>query len=139
MNLVAFHHRHVQFLDIQHGALDFTNIVDDEFLEMAGLSQAYTGLVNGRPVFCYGLYELWKGRAIAWALMDKTVKQHAKSVHRSALWVLNNSGLRRIEATVDPGYPMAIRWLEHLGFKYECTFKAYTPAGDDMLSYVRLK
>ena len=139
MELVKLKREHIGELDLRADQVMDIGFVNDDFLEMAeNQSESYTGIEDGKPIFCYGLLTMWEGRALVWALMGTEAKKYAKSMHKAALFILDNSGFRRIEATIDPNSEVAIRWIEHLGFKYECTFKAYSPSGEDMLSYVRL-
>lgn len=138
MELVKLNRDHIKDLRLRDDQLKDLELLDDDFLEMAeNQSESYTGLEEGKPIFCCGLLRVWEGRALAWALLGEEAAKHAKSMHKAAKWILDNSDCRRIEATIDPSSESAIRWVEHLGFEYECIFKAYTPSGEDMLSYVR--
>ena len=140
MALVKLTREHVLALNLRSAQRKDMEYLNDEYLDMVeNHSESYTGLCDGVPVFCYGLTPVWEGRAIAWALIGEDIKKHAKELHETAKYILGNSVYRRIEATIDPTFKTSIRWIERLGFKYECTFKSYSPSGEDMLSYVRLK
>lgn len=65
--------------------------------------------------------------------------RYVMGVHRAVKRFLDSSPVRRIECSIDPRSEMAVRWAVRLGFKYEGTMDAYTPQGDTMDLYARIK
>lgn len=109
---------------------------------------AWTGLSNtgseGDEILgCAGVLPEWEGRAIAWALLSDSISpRRFRAVHaaaRKGLDEAHGKGYRRIETTIDPSFPAAIRWAAALGFDFEGLMKAYTPDGRDMYLVARVK
>lgn len=115
----------------------------DEFLRALATpaGEAYTGMVDGRPIGCAGVVELWKGRALAWALLAEDAGPHMVSVTRAIRFFLATVPYRRVEMAVDAEFPAAIRWAEMLGFKRETPepMPAYLPNGRACYQYARVK
>lgn len=107
-------------------------------LEMAG--QAYTAMVDGRPIACSGLVEQWPGRALAWALLANDIGAHTfVRVSRAVRRYLDASDYRRIEMQVDADHPQAIRWAQLLGFEVEGKRAKFLPDGRDAFEFVRIR
>lgn len=100
---------------------------------------AQTGEVDGEVMAIIGVMPMWPGRAIAWAYISENAGKHFPVIHRHVKKFLDNCGIRRIEATVDVGFPEGCRWMKMLGFEIEGHMKAYRPDGADVLLYARVR
>lgn len=97
---------------------------------LAGTGMAYTGMVGNRAIGCAGLVEQWGGRACAWAVLSAETGPHMLAISRAVRRGLDMHGYRRVEAAVRVDYPPAgKRWMELLGFRWECRAECYTPDG----------
>ncbi len=108
-----------------------------EVLSTPGISR--TVLLDGEPLMCAGMIELWKGRAFAWSYLAEHAKRHFRAVHKVALENLAEARWRRVEMAVDVRDPAAKRWAAHLGFSYEGTHKAWTTDGRDVEMWARVQ
>jgi RimJ/RimL family protein N-acetyltransferase len=99
---------------------------------------AYAGLCAGRVIAAAGLAHQWPGRAIAWSLLAPDIGHHFIELHRAVKRALEIFTVRRIEAHVDPAFQSAVRWVEMLDFRRECTMAKFTPDGRDCDLYVRI-
>ncbi len=106
-----------------------------------GKLQAYTLMVDGVPVASIGLALQEWNKAEAWALFSADFAKYTLTIYRMIKAGLNyallNMNLVRIQATIDPGFPETVRWIESLGFKYEGTLRKYGPEHQPYLMYAR--
>jgi hypothetical protein len=105
----------------------------------AAAGDAWTAVVDGLPVACAGLIEMWKDRAQAWALLSADAGPHMLPITRSIRFRLASSSFRRIEMAVDVDFEAGIRWAHMLGFEHECTARNYFPGGRTARLYARIK
>ena len=141
VEIVAFRPEHLAALRIQAvqaSAQASLTLAHGQEIAAAG-GYARTALVDGVPVACAGMIEMWKGRAYAWAYLAEGWEKHLKVVHRAVLQALKSCRWRRVEMAVDSRYPQGKRWALHLGFDYEGTARAYTSDGRDCEIYARVR
>ena len=99
----------------------------------------YTAFAGMTVVACAGVMLCWTDRAQAWSMLSASVGLHAFAVHRAVKRFLDAYPVRRVECTVDPRSEIAVKWVRRLGFQYEGTMAAYTPLGDTMDLYARIR
>lgn len=90
-------------------------------------------------IACAGAFEVWSGRAQAWSMLSLRMPGYVMGVHRAVKRFLESYQVRRVEITVDPRSEIAVRWATRLGFTYEGTMPGYTPQGDTMDLYARIR
>ena len=109
---------------------------------MAAAGDAYTALIEGQPVMCWGLIELWPGVAEAWMLRDEAISRHATTLARCAydyfLQVGVELSLNRCQFSVNSHNKRAIRFARYLKFEVEGVLRKYAPDGSDYLMMARL-
>jgi len=94
-----------------------------------------------------GIQPRWPGHGTAWAFISSDIRGRewvsiTREVRDHADRALA-TGYRRIESWcyAEPveWAEVASRWLERLGFEYEGRARQFTPEGDDMLIYARVR
>jgi hypothetical protein len=90
-------------------------------------------------IACGGIVEAWPGRALAWSLITPRAFRYFRTLHRLVKTVLDDSPWARIEIDVSATHEAGKRWAEHLGFELECVRRKFTPDGQDMILYARVK
>lgn len=107
----------------------------------APFGQAWTAMLDGHPIACAGVVEVWRGRAYAWALLSDEAGPHMLRLTREIRSRLERLPFRRVEMAVDAGFPEAARWARVLGFWLETPnpMRGYLPNGRDAWLYARLK
>lgn len=85
-----------------------------------------------------GLQEVWRDRAVAWALLSRSIGPAMTPVTRSALRWFAVAPWQRIEAYVDPTHEAAERWAALLGFEREGTMRRFHE-GRDFDLYARVR
>lgn len=115
----------------------------DDFGFLDKSERKVTLVKNGQILACFGMVKFWKGSAEFWACTSKLVEKYPVFFHRQCVNLVNdafeNSGLSRIQATVQKDHARAIRWIVKLGFVPEGLMRKYYPTGEDAIrfAYVR--
>lgn len=95
---------------------------------------------DGTVVGAAGCMEVWKGRAVTWALLSTEAGKDFVQATRMVRRYLDVQPYRRIEATVDTSFDQAHRWVSLLGFRKESDcMKSYDPDGRDHALYARVR
>lgn len=96
------------------------------------------------PICCGGIgCTSWKGIGDIWIIPSVHVNKYMKSVYKNALALIEDVtdklGLWRIQATIKEDDPVAIRWIEHLGFEREGLMRKFGPKQENQYLYARVK
>lgn len=100
---------------------------------------AWAAVMDGEVIAAAGMFEVWSGRALGWALFSDTALANFIAIHRVARKVLADCPWRRIEIAVDRNHAAGVRWAERLGFQREGLMRAYTADGRDCFLYARVR
>jgi len=100
---------------------------------------SWTVWADTEIIFCGGILPLWPGRGYAWSILTERAGLHFIGLHRVVRHYLNESSLKRIEATVDADFLAGHRWIRALGFEFEGVLRAYNPNGSDSVLYARIR
>ena len=100
--------------------------------------EAITVTLDGLPMVCAGLIEIWPGRAYAWALLDKDAGRVLLRATKEIRSRLDRSSFARVEMAAAVDFEQASRWAMLLGFKRECLARKYLPDGRDAFIFVRV-
>ena len=106
----------------------------------------FTAIFESEIVGIGGVYPIWDGVAWAWVTLTKDCKKRglhgiiALSAIRDKMEeLIEENNIKRVQCTVNPDFPAAIKMVEHFGFKLECCMEAYYPNGENALLYSRIK
>ena len=93
-------------------------------------------------VGCAGVFEMWDGVGEAWSMFTDELRQCPYFLHRKTIKILNNMiesrKFHRVQSIVLSCDPVALKWIEHLGFKMENTMRQFGSDKSDHYMYVRL-
>lgn len=106
---------------------------------LADAGMAWTMENDGVVIGCAGIIPQWGNRAMVWAMISRHAGGRMTEIHRAVKRFLESSTYRRIEATVDLGFPEGVKWLKMLGFEYEGLMRSYRPDGADMMLFARVR
>lgn len=136
MNIVRFEPAHV--LEITAQPAQISEVTADALAVPYG--QAWTALLDGRPICSAGVVEVWAGRAYAWALLASDAGPHLLALTREIRCHLARLPFRRVEMAVDAGFDAGARWARLLGFTLEtpAPMRGYLPGGRDAWLYARI-
>lgn len=90
-------------------------------------------------LLCGGVLPTGPNMGLLWAVLSADAGSRMVWLHRATLRFLDIEPFKRIEATVEDGFPAGNRWLEMLGFEYEGRMRAYGAAGETHLRYARIR
>lgn len=98
-------------------------------------------VIDDSGVFAIGgLHEVRPGVGMAWAILDRHWRKHAKAVTEACMAGLDVAPYRRIESVVLCGFDAGGRWLERMGFEMESPrMRAWGVDGQDYALYARVK
>lgn len=100
---------------------------------------AMTARDGDKIVLCGGIIPTTSNMGLLWAVLAADAGQHMVWLHRATRRFLDIESRRRIEATVQEGFPAGCRWLELLGFEYEGPMRGYGDDGETHLRYARVR
>lgn len=113
-------------------------ITPDQAKNLVG-KYSFTGLHEGSPIVCAGVVELWHGRFLTWAYLDRRAGCCFMQIHGAVRSFLNTFKGERIEAAVDCDFQNGHRWVRALDFKLEAERMAkFLPNGKDCSLYARI-
>lgn len=141
INVVRFKAEHLEAIVDQPAQAYLRPFLTSEHIKALEQSEhSFTGISGERPIICAGVVSYWPGRGHAWAYLDANCKREFIGVHNVVKSFLEDSSIKRIEATVDCAFEAGHRWMRLLGFELEATrMKAYTPNGVDYSLYARVR
>lgn len=141
MEIVPYKQEHWDGFEPQDAQTTIYGLVDQPTKEMMEEYEGYTGIVDGKVIGFCGVVELWPGRAVAWAWLQKGLGKKMLYVHRGVEKFLEMYNIKRLEAIVDTNHEAAIRWVEMLGFKRETPepMQSCLPDGGSAYLYSRVR
>lgn len=104
---------------------------------LLALGSGYAVVEGPRVLAIGGAYEMWRDRAVAWALLSGRIGPVMPVVHRAVKRWFGVAPWGRIEAHVDPEHAAAVRWMGMLGFEREGSMRRFY-AGRDFDLYARV-
>lgn len=140
IEIVAFKPEHLTRLKLQATQATAAHLMTLEHGEQIAACPglAKTAMLDGEPIVCAGMIEMWSGRAYAWAYIAEGARASFKQIHRAALSILGGVRWRRVEMAVDIRDPGAKRWASHLGFDFEGVARKWTIDGRDVEIWARV-
>ncbi len=87
-------------------------------------------IADGQVIFCGGLVPFWPGTAEAWLVTHPTLAQkYAKDIYQIAtsftLFYGKILNLKRLQCTVQSDFELAIKFVEHIGYRREGLLKKF--------------
>jgi hypothetical protein len=95
-----------------------------------------TGMIDGEPMVCGGVIEIWNGRGLIWTVFSEKSKHCFLPVFRGIKKFIDAQPYTRLEISIPINLKFAMRRAEMLGFKLECACaKKFLPDGTDCALY----
>lgn len=139
MKIVPYKAEHLLAIEMQPAQADHSKWATPEIAAALEGTEAYTALVDGKPVACAGMVQRWEGRYEVWSYLAGGIGGKAFiKLHQAVRRFLDAQCNARIEAYVDREFDNGHRWVRSLGFEMEAPcLKRYFPNGRDAALYVR--
>jgi hypothetical protein len=113
-----------------------------ESIKYVDRDNSFTGLAEGRVLFCAGVTAYWEGRGEAWAFFNRDLlpKYALKVIKSFKRYLRDIAPFQRIEASAEVDNESYQRFLVGLGFKkiVDCASR-YFPDGKDATLYEMVK
>ena len=106
---------------------------------LAGKGRAFTLRNDGRPIAIMGVMEVHREAATAWAMIGRGCWGHMGDMTRICREYLDDQPYRRIDMLVRASFAAGQRWARRLGFEREAVLRAWTPDGEDMMMFARIR
>lgn len=100
---------------------------------------SYSLFSGDELLLCGGVFLYWKNRGEAWAILAPGAKRHAVGIRKAAKKFLSDCPITRIEAAASVESRRELKWIESLGFKFQCFANSYFPDGKDAAIYSRVR
>ena len=135
-------------MDIQHLGIRESTVMGDQYVNMLKNDPStleclenltsFTGLWNGEPLCCGGLWHMWEGVAGAWAMFREyggysfdQIKWMSTACENQIRGCAERMGLWRVQATVARKYHAGFKFALSIGFKPETVMECYDESGRD--------
>ena len=140
MILVPYKAEHLLSITAQPAQAYLRDFITPEYCKSLEKTHAFTGMVNGVPVGCGGLAEIWTNRALLWSFLDRSANKHLFAITKVTKLFIDAAPYRRIEAETDCEFVEGHRWLRMLGFTLEAErMKCFRVDGGDSALYAKVK
>lgn len=133
------------FRELQQSDVDFVaeNTISRGFLgkQPQEIDFSYTLEHNGKILGIGGVRLITPTTGWGWFNMTTFARGHIVVCYRTIKdWLdtlVEDNGLKRVQAYIDVSFPEGIRMAKHLGFEEESLMKDFLPTGDAFL-YVKI-
>lgn len=140
MKVEPFRAEHFRDLTLQpHQAAWQSSLLSQDWGHLGALGEAWTGLVDGRPVACIGVVDMGHGRGEAWALISQDAGSNMLSITRAVARWLAASPYRYLQAYTAANFDTGHRWATMLGFASRGRLPGYCENGEDALIWTRTR
>jgi RimJ/RimL family protein N-acetyltransferase len=138
MTLIDFIPSHLWLLERAGGREYFgASPFVDGFADL--LKGGWTAFADGQIIAIGGLSEDHAQCATAWSFLLPSTARHMIALTRFSAGVFDRAPYARLQAHALPTFEPAIRWLGMLGFTREGLLRKYSPSGEDMLLFARIR
>jgi hypothetical protein len=141
LSFVPFSQAHMHLFEAQPMQVREQEVLRSapDALDELAKGHAFTAMVDGEVIGCGGIIEWWPDRCSVWAIVGKDAGPHMRGITRMVRAVLDRYPSRRIEATVREDFAQGKRWIRLLGFGCDGFLPAYSPLGEDVIMYSRIR
>lgn len=137
MEIVPFQAAHIARLKSE---TENEELPDPEFLAALEEEKYSYSLVQGDKVIaCLGVIEWWEGRAEGWMFIGPHSLGELCYLYRAVRRFFETCPYRRVEAVVRSDFPEAQDWVKSFGFQFEGHLTAYSPEGEDMMMFAKIR
>ncbi len=97
-----------------------------------------TGMFDGKPVSCGGIWILWPGVGEQWMVNVDDIGKYHIDPQKAKDWMyskIDKFRIWRLQTPLRSDFPSAVQYTEWLGFKFETKLEGYHSDGSDALMY----
>jgi hypothetical protein len=138
LQFVPFHEAHLMSLNITNEysqTISKVLPINQMIAAQAKHGNAFTAILHGNPVACFGSVRIWGGVEEMWLLMEERGRKVAVSLTKAAIayrdFRVISANLHRLQITVRCEDIRAVRWARAIGFTIDGMMMKYGPDGSD--------
>lgn len=138
LQFVPFHEAHLMSLKITDEysqSISKTIPILEMVKAQAKGGDAFTAILHGTPVACFGSVHIWNGVEEMWLLIEERGRKVALSMTKAAIayrdFRVISGNLHRLQITVRCEDMRAVRWARAIGFTIDGMMMRYGPDGSD--------
>ena len=137
--IIPFKASHIRELEWPEAEL--LKLAGDASLYQYEANLGFSGFCDGQFVAAGGIVKIYKGLGEGWAIAGPLMHSHRLWFHgtfkRCIVSFEETLELHRHQIMVRESFEASHKWVQSLGFVYECTHRKYGIKGEDMRVYVR--
>jgi len=140
INIVKYKGEHGQYImkqQMNHSLMDEDMKFKANAMLLEQENLAFTGMINGKPIFAAGMKIIWDGVAEGWVLATKDALDHpiavAKAIKKDFARIAKENNINRVQSAVRANYTTGLKGLEEEGLMKKFGFD-----GSDQYMYARL-
>jgi len=103
---------------------------------------AFTGMIDGTPIFAAGMKIIWNGVAEGWVLATKETLNHpllvARAIKKDFAKIAKENNINRVQTAVRANYTTGLKFAKWLGLQEEGLMRKFGFDGSDQYMYARL-
>ena len=141
----------IEMRPIQDGDMEYVrdNPFQDEvknYPELQIPEHTFTCIFDGEIVGVGGIQMFFEGVGEAWVILTKQSRKNGifgliacRAIEKKLNELMEELNMRRVEAQARADFPIAIRFIEALGFKFNCERHNWFPGGTSSMLYYKLR
>jgi RimJ/RimL family protein N-acetyltransferase len=139
VTIVPFKREHI--FPLTSRAVETFSATREELEEMSyrwDSGPAYTAFYQGKIIACAGVMMLWRGVGQAWVIFDTVIQEHLRKeayelVTPYLIQIIKDYKLHRVQAIVEVGFDIALKYALNMGFSEEGYLNRYDSQGKDYI------
>lgn len=118
-------------LELDEQTAGWANIMGDK-------GPCVTGLFDGKPVSCGGIWIMWPGVGEQWMINVHDIHKYHIDPQKAKEWMyekIHEYKLWRLQTPLRSDFPAGVEYSKWLGFEFEARLEGYHSDGSDALMH----
>ena len=145
LNIVKYKGEHGEFImkqQMNHVLMDKDMEFEGNAMNLEQENLAFTGMIDGKPIFAAGMKIIWKGVAEGWVLATKDTLDHpllvARAIKKGFAKTAKENNINRVQTAIRADYTIGLKFAKWLGLEEEGLMRKFGFDGSDQYMYARL-
>ena len=128
--------------EMNHMLMDKDMEFEGNAMNLEQENLAFTGMIDGKPIFAAGMKMIWNGVAEGWVLATKDTLDHpllvARAIKKGFAKTAKENNINRVQSAIRADYTIGLKFAKWLGLEEEGLMKKFGFDGSDQYMYARL-
>ena len=128
--------------EMNHMLMDKDMEFEGNAMNLEQENLAFTGMIDGKPIFAAGMKIIWKGVAEGWVLATKDTLDHpllvARAIKKGFAKTAKENNINRVQSAIRADYTIGLKFAKWLGLEEEGLMRKFGFDGSDQYMYARL-